>query len=361
MFKKSEHGRTFNGFAMLWVFLWLAFSVAPSIQLDRWQWGMLFTYPPRLFLIAVSVPLLVWTIARRKPIATGFLIACLGFFLFDLGIRVNATIQKNDPIATTSPSPADDVSHPTNAFEVARDALIRVFSFNVHDQLDQLDQLHDYCREHQIDILCLQEAEPQNWSAFASYFPEFVFLYPDAADSFEFSDDGAFSNLIAVRATRLASFDSTTETAITGYRTLAARVELDAGPLWVVNVHTTKSFRTRDGVLGAFLQARAKSTRHRNEVDALNTWIGSHIGNAPILVAGDFNAPLGSYHLRLDSMTNAQSAATSTIHRSFPRQLPIWGIDHILTSEGLDSIDYQLIDMGFSDHLAQKATLRLEN
>ncbi|MEM7312866.1 MAG: endonuclease/exonuclease/phosphatase family protein [Planctomycetota bacterium] len=351
--------KIFSALVIACVAVWFMFSVACCVQLDTWQWGMIFTYPPRLVLIAIAIPLAIVGFIRHRMITSAFLAASICFFLVDLGIYADQWNPEAPPVATTTPAPSNNHSIRTISPQLDRNIPdLRVLSFNIHNQLDGLDRLNDYCEQHQISILCFQEVEPEEWSSLESYFPSFTFFRPDTSAELTYDKLGAFTNLIGIRNTRLAAFDATTETGITEYRTYAVQAQmLDIGPLWIVDVHTAKAFSTKAGLVEAWNNATQKSQRHRDEANALSAWLQKH-QETPILAAGDFNAPLHSHNLRLPQLTNAQVCTSLQSHLSFPRSFPVWGIDHVLSSKSLQPIDYELIDMGYSDHLAQLATLR---
>ena len=81
-----------------------------------------------------------------------------------------------------------------------------------------------------------------------------------------------------------------------------------------------------------------------------------------MLISGDFNAPVGSDNLRLQHLQVAHKQAGNGYNLTFPRQFPIWGIDHIMGNEFIEFIEflgYESFGASYSDHYAQVAKLRV--
>ena len=106
-----------------------------------------------------------------------------------------------------------------------------------------------------------------------------------------------------------------------------------------MNVHTTKPIDLSEGFSGLLSNAYVKATRHRQEADRLQSWLFAH-QDIPVIVAGDFNAPLNTYNGRFEGLINAQDAAGHGVHRTFPRDRPFIGIDHVLASTQFRFDDY---------------------
>jgi len=326
----------------------MAFAAAPLFHADRMREGMLLTYPPRYVCLALAIAAssVLAACGRRKRawIAMG----CCGLLGVQFGwgpASLGAAVDEEDGFT--------------------------VLAFNVHDETQRVNDLAELCREEQVDFLLLQEVRPENRKTFLNGLAEFEFFHADESQSFEHSDHGPFSSLIGIHRSLLESPRADAvqiETAITGYRTFALRLplqqshdattETDVEGLWLVNVHTTKSFWSADGLNGLFNKAEMKSVWHVSERDRLENWLASH-RDEPVILDGDFNAPWNSHNLRINGLDNAHLASGAGPHLTFPRAYPIWGLDHVLGTAPIEFLSYRLKDTGFSDHCAQIGRFRI--
>lgn len=301
-------------------------AAAQPLALDEHtRLALILTYAPRLPLAAggLLLALLCW---RRRG-AAGWSLACTALLVQQLGWGGGARA-----------APADALT-----------ALVA----NVHHDTEGLDGLVALCAARDVDVLMLQEVAPPQRPAYVAALGEtYRFFAPDETTRFEFDNEGPFSNLIGVRASRLDETPVRVDTALTGYRTFAARVSLDGRPLWLVDVHTTKAFWTHAGLDETLVMAAYKARRHTDERARLARWLADNT-DAPVLVGGDFNAPLGSRNLRLPGLTHAHGAAGSGPHLTIPAAWPIWGLDHVLAGADIEFFEYELLDTGRSDHRAQ--------
>lgn len=80
---------------------------------------------------------------------------------------------------------------------------------------------------------------------------------------------------------------------------------------------------------------------------------------APDFIAGDFNIPLGSNSLSVFAPGFTPASGTAGLGRlaSWPRPRQVLQIDHILVAPSWRVSDYQLLDPGASEHMAQTALL----
>ena len=338
---QEESQRGFFGFIgqsfhFLLAFAVVASAIAPTLQLDSFVGGTLLTYPPRLIL-AVFAGVLMLSYAVYGQLWRFMLMLACGALLI------------NDAGWASSKVPEDIGADHT------------LVSINVHHQVDRAERLATLCEELNADFVCLQEVSLDQHDEFTKQLGRYKFFSADESKEFEFSKQDPFTNLVGVKRSLLqnAKTDAATiETAITGYRTFAVKVALRNGPVWLVNVHSTKSFVAKEGVAEAVGQAITQAQRHRHEADQLREWLATH-HDAPILIAGDFNSPINSYNMRFDGLLNAQKVAGHGVHRTFPRTSAIWGIDHILGTRDVKFEDYQIVDFGFSDHMGQVAKFSL--
>ncbi len=311
----------------------LGACLAPWIGADRWFVGLALLYAPRVLVAAgaLVLALLFWW-ERRRGLAG---LACLGMagLVLQLGWGSGASELASDGARVLS-----------------------VLSYNAHHNEHGAPIVARLVREQAVDVVCLQELQPKERAPFVAALSDFQVFVPDESLTFERSDFGPFSSLIAVRRSLLSGAETAVEveTALTGYRTFAARLPLEGGLLWVVNVHTTKPMWWRAGPLGIVLRSIDNLRMHAAEGRRLEDWVLAHAEQA-VLLAGDFNAPLGAMAVKIPGTTVAHLSAGSGWHRTFPAWLPSWGLDHVLGNEHLRFHSYETLDPGTSDHLAQLA------
>ena len=314
------------------VLLYLAVSaVAPMVRLDEWPAGMPFTHVPRVILAPFACVLGVGLLVRKRRIAAALCAAaCCGFIAY-LGWG-DGRAAATDAISTSPP-------------------IWTLLSLNTEQGVEHVTRLRALCRRHSIDVLSLQEVNPEHRQAFADGLPEFSFQWADPAVVTKHSKRASRSLLVGCRKDILRG-TPLVETAITGYRTLAVRLSLGGDPLWLVNVHTTKPIGSKGGLLWSLRRFTRKAALHNYEGDLLQGWLQRH-ADVPVVVAGDFNSPYYSRNVSLDGTVHAHLEGGTGPHLTFPRGFPVFGLDHVLGNHHIAFRSYEIIDAGFSDHLGQ--------
>jgi endonuclease/exonuclease/phosphatase (EEP) superfamily protein YafD len=305
-------------------------AIAPLLQIDRWRMGMLLTYPPRLLIIFPAAIGLVALLYRRQFVKVTLVAAAIGLLGFDLGFGGGPQTSQN-----------------------AGQQQIIGLAFNVHDATKNVGDLAELCRDNSVQLLCLQEVKAKNRQAFIDGLPDYKLFSGNESIEYEYSRSGGFDSLIGIHRDLLtASEKIEIATGITGYRTFAVRTLIDSKPIWLVNVHTTKAFWSHGGITGLINKADYKSLRHTREFDALSDWISSR-GDVPVVIAGDFNAPINSRNLRFKDFESAHRVAGSGFQLTFPAKFPVWGIDHVLGNDRVKFTSYKILKTSYSDHCAQ--------
>jgi len=321
--------------------VWLAASaVAPWLHLDRWPAAMLLTYPPRLPYAAAALVLTILSRRRRQrgmaivgSLTTLVLLATAGWG--------GATLQPARPA----------VAH--------TDGELGLLAFNVHNQVAAAALLRELVDREHADIVSLQEVRVNNRKYFVAALPEFEFFWAERSPSFNPRSTGVFASMIAIRRERIDRTAAVeVASGITGYRTFAVRVRIDEQPLWIVGVHATKPFWTEEGLWVLATTAPGTARWHYEERDRLLKWIAVH-ADAPVVLAGDFNAPLYSHNMRLTGLHDAHLDVGHGPHLTFPAVFPVWGIDHVLGDARVQFSDYRILEAGPSDHRAQFASFHV--
>ncbi|OZF55405.1 hypothetical protein CH292_05455 [Rhodococcus sp. 14-2470-1a] len=81
-----------------------------------------------------------------------------------------------------------------------------------------------------------------------------------------------------------------------------------------------------------------------------------------VVVAGDFNATGDHRQFRTlasDGFQDAADAAGAGLFRTFPASRPLARLDHVVTSDGVDALEVNPVNIPDSDHLGVVAHLRL--
>lgn len=300
---------------------------------------MALTYPPRALVLALALALLLEGLLRRRqrlelPARRRWLQASV------MGVAATCLAPQLDwGGGCTDPPPGH----------------LTVLSYNVHHNGARAPDLARLAERRGAEILCLQEVRAGERQAFIEALPGYSFFWADENERIEHWNYGPISSVIAIAKSVLGDDPVELDTAITGYRTFAVRAQVGAAQLWIVNVHTTKSFWSPSDALSLMTRARYKATWHRFEREHLLAWLDDHQGQ-PTIIAGDFNAPAGTVALDLPGTVRAHAVAGEGWHRTAPAALPLWGIDHILAAGAVQFFTYETIDPGMSDHLAQVAT-----
>jgi endonuclease/exonuclease/phosphatase (EEP) superfamily protein YafD len=318
-----------RGLLLLALLYVLGAGIAPLVRADRWVLGTALTYAPRILVALGAMVLCLLFLRGRRPASAGVSLVGAGLLVGQLGWG-------------GGPLPVPE--HHLN-----------ILSHNAHHAAQGAEPLNRLVRDHAVDIVCLQELQPDQRAPYIEALEGFRIFVPDESAHFERDYYGPFSSLIAVSEERLDAGEVTVETAITGYRTFAVRVVLDGVPLWIVNVHTTKPMSFRGGPLRVWRRTAHNAYLHAREHERLATWVADH-ADEPVILAGDFNAPIGTEGLRLPGTSDAHTVAGRGWHRTFPVWLPSWGLDHVLGNEHVSFSRYATFDPGTSDHLAQLAS-----
>jgi endonuclease/exonuclease/phosphatase (EEP) superfamily protein YafD len=311
---------------LLLVFLGLC-AVAPLVDADRLPAGMLFTYPPRVLLVLLCVALAFVYLLRRRWVGAICSIA--------ISIIIVSNLEWGGRLDTLPKEAA-------NAFSL--------LAFNVHDRVDRAPELAALAESRDIDFLLLQEVKPDVFGAFQAALRDYRLYTGDKSKRFKHDDWGPFSSVIGIHHRHQGKVS--VDTAITGYRTFALDIDLNDVTLTLINVHSTKAFWTGGSWHEPITRMRYKAHWHLEENQLLDAWIARH-SNQPIVVAGDFNAPHGAAGRRLTDLHSAHAARGRGLNLTFPRELPVWDIDHTLGNSRVKFLDYTSEDLGFSDHRAQ--------
>jgi endonuclease/exonuclease/phosphatase (EEP) superfamily protein YafD len=316
-----------------------ASAIAPCLHLDRWPAAILLTYPPRLPYAAAALALTIVCFRRRQRVAA-IVGAVTTLVLIGTAGWGGATLQAARPAAAHT------------------DGEIGLVAFNVHNQVAAAELLRKLVEREHADIVSLQEVRINNRKHFVEALPEFDFFWAERSPSFNPRSTGVFASMIAVRRERIDPAAVEVASGITSYRTFAVRVAIDEQPLWIVGVHATKPFWLEEGLFALVTTAPGTARWHHEERDRLLKWIATH-NDAPVVVAGDFNAPPYSHNMRLEGLHDAHRDAGRGPHLTFPAALPVWGIDHVLGNARVQFSDYRLLEAGPSDHRPQYARFRV--
>src|SRR5262249_23805271 len=157
---------------------------------------------------------------------------------------------------------------------------------------------------------------------FMDALPEFAFFSAERSPKFNPRSTGVFASMLAVRRDRIdQAIPVETASGITGYRTFAIRVRIDEQPLWIVRVQSTQPFWTEEGLWVFVTTVPGVARWHYDEHDRLVKWLAAH-SDTPVVLAGDFNAPLYSHNMRLPGLHDAHSDVGRGPHLTFPTAFP---------------------------------------
>ncbi|MFK7768018.1 MAG: endonuclease/exonuclease/phosphatase family protein [Mariniblastus sp.] len=325
----------------------IACSVAALLSLDQFPIGMLLTYPPRLVLLLLAALMMFCYLLGRRFMRLTLVALCSLLLIYDLPWQINISALEK---------PSRSKSEFT------------LLSFNVENDFKMRDELANFCATNNVDLLSLQEVSAHKRPKFITALQDYYFFWGDSNHNFEHEDRRVFSCMVGIKKSLLPDPNSVEVfTGITGYRTMAIecdiRPDFGAGsrigsssnstiPLRLVNVHTTKPVTIMHGLKVFIADAAAKATRHRQEKTDLDRWLESRDPSAT-LIAGDFNAPANSYNLKFRNWAIAHRQTGNGPHVTFPRTMPIIGIDHVIGNPEIKFTKYKIVDLGFSDHLGQ--------
>lgn len=210
---------------------------------------------------------------------------------------------------------------------------IRVVTWNLHCDTDQLPQTQATLARLQPDIVCLQEAEP----------PMFARALPGAQAVH--THEGRL--LTRGRIVRQRAFPlSAPGTSRWG---LSTEIELPQGRLSVLNVHYVVGVKRHIIDTRAGRRDTIEETRVLENSRVLD-WLRQTPG--PRLVCGDFNTPPGArlYRLLRAEALDAFAAAGLGWGFTFPRALPLLRIDYVWCAGGAAPLRVRAMDGGMSDH-----------
>ena len=327
------HATDFLVFATL-----IVASLSSLLRLDEFAIGMPLTYSPRMLWLLVAVVLaFCYLCLRRFKRLT--IVAILAMLLcYDATWGIAKRRQFDGPLLT-------------------------LLSFNTH--YANGEDIAKLCAIHDVDILCLQETSPSMGPRreFIGALPEYQFFTGDRDAKRDANAKWYFTCITGVRQSLLEQPRSTeVDTAITKFRSFAVKVNLNQGPLWLINVHTTKpvTLRRKDIKL-SLKDTLIKAERHRSEYELLRKWLDVHEEpTIPMLVAGDFNAPGNTQNLRFPDLKNAQREAGRGFLLTFPARFPVFGIDHVLGNESIEFQSCEVLNTGLSDHRAMLVRFKLK-
>jgi hypothetical protein len=96
--------------------------------------------------------------------------------------------------------------------------------------------------------------------------------------------------------------------------------------------------------------------------EKLRTMLDAAAAPKPDIIVGDFNTTRNSSAMRylFPEFSHAFDVAGRGYGASFPRELPLYHIDHVLLAETAKAISYELIDPQYGRHLVQRARIMLD-
>lgn len=225
---------------------------------------------------------------------------------------------------------------------------IRVVTWNVHGQIQQIPEFRAELTALVPDIVCLQEANHD----------DFRQCLPDA----EMARGGEIMTL--VQGELVSSRRVRDDEGRPWFRSpLETRIKLPQADLTVFNVHlqsyqagSLPNMGTRE--TAKEFTERAISRRGQ-EAGYLFRQVRGMSG--PKLVVGDLNLPprgrlYGSFSRLL---TDAFAASGNGFGWTFPRHRPLWRIDFVWTSAELEPLDCRTLGVGPSDHYPVVADIRI--
>jgi len=315
----------------------LVASLSSLLRLDQFTIGMPLTYSPRLLWLFVAIFLAFCYLCLRRFKRLAVVAVLAAVLCYDAGWGIGKRKHLDGRILT-------------------------LLSFNTHYASGE--DIAKLCAEHNVDILALQENFPSMGPRreFTKALPQYQFFTGDRDASAERKPKWYFSCITGVRRNLLEQPQTPDlETAITNYRSFALKLNLDQGPIWLVNVHTTKPVTLiRKDIKLSVKDSILKAERHRLEGDRLREWVELHQESiTPMLLAGDFNAPGNTQNLRFPGFKNAQREVGRGFHLTFPGRFPIFGIDHVLGNDAIEFQSCEVLNTGFSDHRAMLVRFRM--
>lgn len=248
---------------------------------------------------------------------------------------------------------------------------IKVLSYNVkhfygdgnRTQKQIADEIKEFLREQQADIICLQEVRLRKNSIFnlAQTVEEFDFInhYQYARSSTTYG---------SVTLTRYPIVDMG-EIRFDGSRNISIYTDvlMDGDTVRIFNVHL-QSFHI-DPRNYPFIESGVENEQDLSDIREMGSHfkkgfqmrakqvkkIREYIENSPyhVLVCGDFNDTPASYSYQQlrKGLKDAFVRSGSGVGRTYVGELPSFRIDYIFHSPGFESYNFQTYDYRNSDHL----------
>lgn len=286
-----------------------------------------------------------------------------GVWLIPLALlTVEATRERNLAAALLNGLTAIAIVFPIMDFRLgpnahrilARDR-IRVVTFNIFGGSLGIERCLAFLRRTDADIICLQEA----WWAFDHADAQWRAGAPPVESLpkilHAFADWSVAQSLKEHEMLVLSRHPIThVEERPLGRRfCLVCTIEHPKGTLRVVNVHlsppaTSRSLRDSGKPISRFFLDTARE--RRIEADALARLVMESA--APTVVAGDFNSPPHAYTHRVlrPLLGDVFRQSGHGFGYTYPRALPLWRIDYILTSPSIVPRRCTAENVGGSDH-----------
>lgn len=127
---------------------------------------------------------------------------------------------------------------------------------------------------------------------------------------------------------------------------------------WLVEVDTTKELGRTIILYLVDLPSEISMSRMLIANELLNALDRAEVP-PPDIVIGDFNIPRGSSSIRaiFPDFKHAFDEAGHGYAATFPRDFPLYHIDHMLIGDSMRVLDYDIINPGMGRHNAQAATV----
>jgi len=216
-------------------------------------------------------------------------------------------------------------------------ASARVLSLNIQAYHTDLPSALERILEREPDFICFQEVWTKSQFQVIEDGLAAYELYGHPEDEEYLGTHFKYGTFVAVeRSWKRRHLPSPRDTAM-------VRVEKDGRWLLVVSLHGRKSHDVSP--LGVLRTAEMQKQQAEELIGFASR------ARAPVVVAGDFNAPdSGPAFKVLRRLDSAFSQAGRGFALTFPASFPIVRIDHILASESVFFSDFATFDAG-SDHL----------
>ena len=231
------------------------------------------------------------------------------------------------------------------------DCSIDVLTFNVQVNNGNVDEIVAYFAEPRWDLIAVQETSRDLTPLLDSPLAASGFARPIRCPN----RLTILSRLTIADAGAVALDDAATRHACW------ARIAAPFGDVLLVNVHLNSLIQVNDGAAEAAGQdgsnmMRDNLAQQTAHLDALR----DHAADAglPVIVAGDFNASAAMPHMATFLETAALESGPEPPPPTRPAAFPMFAIDHVFVSSGLEIVAKTAgPDLG-SDHLPLEAVVR---